>query len=179
MTSFFEYDLPFNEQEERVIGWAREALDLRHGDAGDPKGSIRGWGSSDDSPTDVLDLLLRVRQRSDRVDQLLANVTMAKSRAKRAHEEATFAAEIAKAEATKEYANSGRRREFASAKETDSEATLQSLEQLRTAHRAARLVSVTSEAYDVVNQIHWQLESIRKDLRATLHALQFESSLER
>ena len=175
MTELSEYDLPFDSMAERVTSWVAEALELRHGSAGDPKGSIRGVSA--DSPGEVMDLLLRVRSRSDRVDELLSKVTQAKFRAKRAKDEAAFSAEKAVMEATR--VHSTKRVEFSSGRERESEAKLDSFNELRVAHQADRLVSITSEAYEVINQIHWQLDSIRKDLRANLHALQFESSLER
>lgn len=119
-----------------------------------------------------------MRLRSDRVDELLAKVTQARGRVKRAEDQAKFAADLAYDEAAR--ANSiNRRAEFSSARERNADASLDSIQQKRQAHQAARLVSVASEAYEVVNQAHWSLESIRKDLRADLHSLQFESSLER
>lgn len=177
MTTLDELDIPLSTMEERVLGWVKEAIDLRHGDAGDPKGSIRGWGSAEDSIPEVQDLLLRVRARSDRVDELLAKATQAKARAKRAQDEAAFSADRAIMEATKTRA--ARRAEFSSGREREAEAKLDAFEERRLAHQAGRLVSVTAEAYEVINQIHWQLDAIRKDLRAILHALQFESGLER
>lgn len=171
------YDVPFAALEGAILGWVSEALDLRHGVAGDPKGRI-GTVRIEDGLREILDLLLRVRVRSDRVDELLAKVTQAKGRAKRAQDGAQFAADVAYDEATR--GNAARRTiEFSTGRERHADAALDSLEVRRTAHQAARLVSVTTEAYEVVNQVHWQLEGIRKDLRASLHAFQFESSLER
>lgn len=177
MTTLDELDIPLSGMEVRVQAWVKEAIELRHGDAGDPKGSIRGWGSSEDSISEVQDLLLRVRTRSDRVDELLAKSTQAKARAKRAQDEAAFSADRVLMEATTQRAS--RRAEFSSGREREAEAKLDAFEERRLAHQAGRLVSVTVEAYEVINQIHWQLDSIRKDLRAILHALQFESGLER
>lgn len=171
------YDIPFTAIEEQVLAWAREALDLRHGEAGDPQGRLAGVAVEHDH-REVMDYLRRVRARADRVDGLLSKVTQAKARAKRAQDQAQFAAEIAYDEATQN--NAARRtRDFVTREERKADAALDSLEQRRIAHHSARLVSVTAEAYEVVNQVHWQLEGIRKDLRAMLHALQFESSLER
>lgn len=172
-----ELEVPLSKVEERVVGWVKEALELRHGAAGDPKGSIRGWGSQEDSIPEVTDLLLRVRNRSDRVDELLAKATQAKSRARMAQDEAAFLADSALMQATTHRAT--KRAEFSSGKEREAEAKLDAFEERRLAHQSSRLVSVTSTAYEVINQVHWQLDAIRKDLRATLHALQFESGLER
>jgi hypothetical protein len=170
------HDIPFTGVEAAVVAWVHEALELRHGAAEDPNGPL-GYGPAEDSPSAWMAYLTRVRMRSDRVDELLSKVTQAKGRAKRAQDQAQFVADIAYDEAAR--VNAARRPEFSSARERHADASLDSLEQRRIAHHAARLVSVTAEAYEVVNQVHWQLDAIRKDARSTLHALQFESSLER
>ncbi len=175
MTELSEYDLPFDTMGERVTSWVAEALELRHGSAGDPQGPIRG--SAESSPSEIMDLLLRVRSRADRVDELLSKSTQAKFRARRAKDEAQFVADRKVMEATKHHAS--RRGDFSAGREREAEAKLDSFAELRVSHQADRLVSITIEAYEVINQVHWQLDAIRKDLRASLHALQFESSLER
>lgn len=176
MTTLSDYDQPFDQVGERVLAWVKEALELRHGAGGDPLGSIR------DAPTDTIEeiqnLLLRVRARSDRVDELLNKSTQAKYRAKRAQQDAAFAAANAVDRATSARA-SKRQQEFESGRERMADANLEAFEERRIAHQAERLVSVTTEGYEVIHGIHWQLDAIRKDLRAHLHALQFESSLER
>ena len=161
--------------EQTIFGWVAEALDLRHGEAGDPQGPLRG--SPQETPAEIMDLLRRVRARADRVDELLSKVTLARGRARRAKEEAAFAADRALMEATQQRA--ARRVEFSSAKEREADAKLDAFEERRVAYLRDRLVSVTNDAFEVVSQVHWQLDSIRKDLRASLHALQFESGLER
>lgn len=172
------YDVPFGKLESKVTAWVKEALDLRHGDAGDPNGPLRPVGM-DEGLHVVMDELVRVRSRSDRVDGLLAKVTQAKGRARRAQEGAAFAASQRYDEAQQQ--NSARRMpgSFTSREERNADAALAALEERRTAHQAERLVSVTAEAYDIINQIHWQLNAIRTDLRAQIHAIQFENSLER
>ena len=157
------------------MGWVTEALDLRHGAAGDPKGKLSEADPED--PRDMMDLLRRVRARADRVDGLLAAATRARGRARRAKTEAEFVAANELDKATSNRAS--RRQEFSSGREREAEAKLDTFEQRRLAHQAARLVDVTSEVHDVINQIHWQFDAMRKDLRASLHALQFEASLER
>ncbi len=172
-----EYDLPFTEVEQRVQDWVKEALDLRFKDAGDPEGPLNAL-EYDTMPTVMNALLLRVRQRSDRVDQLLMNVTRARARAKRVKATAIFNAEIAYDTAMQANANK-RTREFVTAAERNADAALDSLTQKRVAHHAQRAVDVTEEAYEVIKGVHWQLDAIRKDLRAAIHQLQFEAGLER
>lgn len=171
------YDIPFSELEARVLSWATEALELRHGVAEDPDG-VLGVPEDNADAQEVMHFLRRVRVRSDRVDFLLSRTTQAKARAKRAQEHAQFQADLAFDTAAQQN-GANRRQEFVTAMERKADANLDSLEQRRMAHHAARLVSITTEVHEVVNQVHWQLDAIRKDLRSTLHALQFESGLER
>ena len=161
--------------EAQIMAWVTETLELRHGEAGDPKGRLRG--AEQESIAEMTDLLLRVRARADRVDELLSKVTLARGRARRAKEEAAFAADQALMQATQ--IRAGQRVEFSSAAERAADAKLDSFNERRVAYLRDRLVSVTNDSYEVISQIHWQLDAIRKDLRAALHALQFESSLER
>lgn len=172
------YDIPFGKIESLVMSWVTEALDLRHGDAGDPQGALRAVGM-EEGLHGVLDELVRVRSRSDRVDGLLAKVTQARGRARRAKEHAEFIANQAYDSAQVD--NQARRlpNSFMTKEEKNADAALASLEERRASHQAERLVSITAEAYDVINQIHWQLNAIRTDLRALVHAIQFENSLER
>jgi hypothetical protein len=175
VTTLDDLDIPLSGVEKAVSAWVEESIELRHGAAGDPEGSIRNLHPEGVAETTAA--LIRVRARSDRLDELLTKATRAKARAKRAKDEAAFSADAALMKATAHRAT--RRAEFSSGREREAEAKLDAFEERRLAHQADRLVSVTSEAYEVINQIHWQLDSIRKDLRATLHALQFESGLER
>lgn len=172
------YDIPFGKVEAQVISWVTEALDLRHGDAGDPDGPLRATGM-DEGLHAVMNELVRTRSRSDRVDGLLAKATQAKGRARRAQEHAAFIASQAYDEAQVNNSNRRLPGSFLTKEERNADAALDSLEERRAAHQAERLVSITSEAYDVINQIHWQLNAIRTDLRAQIHAIQFENSLER
>ncbi len=164
------------EQEGLILAWVTEALELRHGTAGDPQGRLTAELAMDD-PALLRQELIRVRARSDRVEYLLASATQAKARAKRAEDGAKFEAQRAYDEAAR--MNSARRVEFSSAAERNAEASLDSFDQRRQAHLAARLVSVATEAYDVINQCARQLSDMRSDLRAAINAQRFESSLER
>lgn len=177
MSDLSVYDLPFTDLQKAVMGWAEEALELRHGSAGDPEGPLAPV-PRDMGPEVVDNMLFRARQRSDRVDELLSKVTMARARAKRAQDAAAFQADVSRDQALKKNSEN-RRVEFTTREERSANAALDSLEERRTAHEAARLVSITSEAYDIVSQVHWSLNGIRQDLRQQLASFQFESSLER
>lgn len=161
--------------EQQVLTWVTEVLDLRHGPAEDPAGPLRG--APQETVPEMVDLLLRIRTRSDRVDELLLKVIIARGRARRAKEAATFTADQALWIATQQRA--ARRVEFSSAREREADAKLDSFEERRLAYQRDRMVSVVNDAYEVISQVHWQLDAMRKDLRASLHAVQFESSIER
>lgn len=163
--------------EDQLLSWAAEAFELRHGEADDPDGKLVSVDPNDGIPA-VNHMLLRVRQRSDRVEFLLGKVTQARYRIRRAREQAKFEAEVAYDTAADTNAKA-RVREFVTREERHAEAALESLEQRREAHLAERRQSVADEAYEVVKQIDWQLSNMRTDLRASLHALHFESNLER
>lgn len=175
MTDLDVFDIQFPGFEKQVMLWVTEAIELRHGTAGDPEGSLSTGNES--TPAEALAFLRRVRQRADRVDELHVVIIRAKGRARRLQAEAAFHADTALTSAMVE--RGSKRVEFSSGRERESEAKLDSFDERRAAHQAARLVDVTSEAYDVINTIHWQLDAIRKDLRSTLNALQFEATLER
>lgn len=175
-----QYDVPYTDLEQSMIDWVQEALELRHGKGGDPEGKIKVIDPR--LGIDAMNsLLTRVRKRADRVDELLAHATMARGRFRRARDQAAFSAEIAYDEATSQNKENRARigeADFSTREERNAAANLLSLNEKRAAHEARRLVSVAEEAYDVISQIHWQLDAIRKDLRASLHSLQFESKLE-
>lgn len=169
------YDIPLSDMEKVLAKWATEAVEMRHGEAGDPDGKLST--GSDESPMEALQFLRRVRQRADRVDELLQAAKRARGRVRRALAEASFQADNAMD--TEIQKQAVKRVEFSAASERKVEAKLATFEKRREEHLARRLVDVAEESVDVINQMHWSLDAIRKDLRGTLHALQFESSLER
>jgi vacuolar-type H+-ATPase subunit I/STV1 len=163
--------------EEMLLLYVQEALDLRHSDADDPEGALTPVDPTEGHQA-VMHMLLRVRQRSDRSDFILARVTQLRARVRRARDEAKFEADLRYDQATDENART-RVKEYSTRDERHAAAALEALEEKRAAHLADRLVSVADEAYEVVKQIDFQFGSIRNELRAMLHALQFESTLER
>jgi hypothetical protein len=167
----------FSATEQRMVAWVAEALDLRHGAAGDPLGAIKPLEITD-GPDQVRLDLSRARLRQDRLDELLAAIRRARGRVSRARKNAANEAKEAYDRANQ--VNQSRRRvEFSSAKERDSDASLDSIEERRVAFQAERLESVAQECFDIINDAARQMGSLRDDLKATLRAFQFESSLER
>lgn len=156
------YDTPFSEVETRLVSWATEALDLRYGAAGDPKGRItlpeyvEGAGA-------FVDTLARVRIRLDRVSELRDKATQAKGRVSRAKAQAEFEAQRAFDEAMQRR-GATRQGSYTTAAEKNADAALDSFVQKRLAHQAERLVSVASEAKTVIDNAYWGLSSIREEL---------------
>lgn len=178
MTYLEKYDIPYNDLEQSIMDWVAEALELRHGDAGDPDGKLSN-PTLTAGPRPVVAMLRRVSQRADRVDELLAKATQARGRFRRARDEAQFSAEIAYDEATQRNKVRRDREAFESREERKAEAALASLNEKRAEHEARRLVSIAEEAHEIITQVHRQLDSIRQDLRTTLRTLQFEGNLDR
>jgi hypothetical protein len=171
-----QYDVPYNELEQSIMNWVTESLELRHGAGGDPEGKL-GSFNPNDGVRDLVFYLQRVTKRADRVAELLAKATMARGRFRRARDEATFTADIAYDEATQRNKSVRGIDNFTSREERNADAMLASLNEKRAAHEAKRLVSIAEEAYEVISQVHWQLDSMKKDVRSSIHAVQFESNL--
>lgn len=169
------HDLPLAGLEVTMNAWVEEALELRHGVAGDPEGSIKNVHP--ETPVEILQLLRRVRTRADRVDGLLSAITRARTRLNKVRDEAAFTAEARVIGATSEGAKN--RREFSSGNERQADAKLAAFNELRAQHQARTLANAAQGAYDVINQVSWQLGALRRELTDQIRALQFESSLER
>jgi hypothetical protein len=177
-TSIDDFDIPLSEIEKKVMDWAEEALELRHGAGEDPEGTLAaGFADLDvEHSREIISLMFRIRQRSDRVDYLASLALRAKGRALRAQNEAKFIASNKYDEAMS--SRSQTKREFTSSRELHANASLDSVDDRRLAHKAERLVSLTQESYEVINQIGWQLQRLRDDLKEMLRTLRFEHSLD-
>lgn len=177
MTDLSVFEVPFTDLEKRMLGWVEEALEMRHGAAGDPLGPLKPLDFSD-GPEAVRADLLRARMRQDRVDELLSTVMRARGRIDRVKREAAQQAQEAYDRANQD--NAARRRaSFTSAKERDSDANLDTIEQRRTAFEAERLASFADECERIIRNKSFELGGMRDDLKKVLAGLQFESSLER
>lgn len=163
--------------QKKLLKMAEEAIALRYEAGDDPEGPLTPLDTTA-SYTEVMHELYRTRMRADRIEHLMAKVTQVRGRLRRNRNEKKFEADMRHAAAMRE--NSARRsfESFSSAKERDSEASLDSFEQLRESHQAAKILDVADECHEVISKLYWQLSDIRKDLRALLHALEFQSTLE-
>lgn len=162
--------------EKKLLEWAEEALELRHGTGGDPEGKIFLL------PLEVgmykhVEMLQRVRIRLDRVEELQAKARQAKGRVVRMREQADFEASIAYDTAMQQQGAS-RVREYVTAAEKNADASLASLEKKREAHRLKRLESLTTEVLDVIGQCYWGLGKLREDILQLLKLQQFATTEE-
>jgi predicted S18 family serine protease len=174
----YQYDVPFDKLESSLMRWAEEAQDLAFGEGGDPDGRMDLLNLDWEDPKAIQQMLLRARLRSDRVAGLLAKATSAKHRAGRAQAKAAFEASLAYDTATDTNAQT-RTMEFSTRDERKAAANLESIEQQRVAHFSERTTDIATEVHTIVNQMHWHLNGVRKDLRAAIEEIQFEASLER
>lgn len=149
------------EIEDSLLAWATEALELRHGEAGDEEGRVSLPPFELGYPAAV-DMLQRVRQRLDRVEELQSKSRQVKGRVMRLREQAEFEASLAYDNAVATGAK--RYQEYAMADEKKADAHLASLTEKREAHRMKRLESIAAETLDVVTQCYWGLEKLREDL---------------
>lgn len=155
-----------------IEGYVREALDLRF--AGElPKPGLDG--------ALLTGLLLDVRQRLDRVEELLARALRIRGHARRQADHVSAVAEDALdgAIVRARTAPAIRGDEYSSAKERLAHANLQVLDERRAARAAAELAHHCDEAVDLLRLTQRGLESTRHDHLALLRALQFESTMDR
>ena len=156
------YDLPFEGTETAIIGWVEEALELRHGEAGDPDGRIE-LPAFETGRDGVLATLRRVRVRLDRLEELQAKSRQAKGRVSRVKANAEFEAQVEYDRAMQQRGNT-RVREYVTADEKRADAALDTIAQKRVVHQTNRLQSIADEAYDVVKGCYWGMDKIRTEL---------------
>lgn len=146
----------------QLLEWAEEALELRHGESDDVKGKV-GLPAFEAGQFVAVDMLQRVRVRLDRVEELQSKARQVKGRIARLREGAEFEANRAYAEAMQEQ-GARRIRDYVTAAEKNSDATLGSLQEKREAHQMKVTQSLADEVYDVVTQCYWGLEKLREDI---------------
>ncbi len=129
----------------------------------------------------LIQVLADIRRRMDRLDQLLANVSVVRGQVRRQSVAAKNEADDAWDEAAIRRRQQPVQRgdEFYSAREREAEANLATVGERRTARLAADTVSQIEEHYDTVRLFHRGLDRDRQDVHAMIRALSFESHLER
>lgn len=156
------HDLPLKGLEASVIEWVEEALELRHGEAGDPLGKLE-LPPFESGRESVLATLRRTRVRLDRVEELQAKSRQAKGRISRLRSNAEFEASMKYDEAMQKRANT-RMIDYVTADEKRADASLDTLAEKRALHQAKRLENVADEAYDIIKSCYWGLDKIRTEL---------------
>jgi hypothetical protein len=125
-----------------------------------------------------LDTLLDVRQRLDRIEELLVRAVQVRGVARRKAEHATAVADDAFDKAIHN-ARLGAAGEFTSAKERTAEANLDSLDTRREARSANLLAEYCDQHVELLKLTHRGLDSARHDLLTTMRVFHVESALER
>lgn len=169
-----KFDLPLSQLEEQMLSWVKEALDLRFAQNGGE------YLSTEHGSNPVLNGLLSVRGRLDRVEELLSMATRARGRVGRA-------VAVAKAvnddrwdvEVRAEGARPMRQGEFVAPREKYANANLETLNEKRDFRAAERLYSFADEAYEVIRTVYRGLDNVRQDHLAVIRHLSWESNLER
>ena len=166
--------------EKRLSALANEALELRFGAADDPLGPV-ALPNDLSNPQVVMDSLVRVRQRLDRVDYLLCQVMALRTAAKRGSDSAQAQADDAWDTAVMSIRNATVRRndDFTGPRERYAEANLATINQKRDA-RLANDTAYLADSYEqVVRHAQRGLDSLRYDHIAVLNGLNVLHYLER
>jgi hypothetical protein len=170
-------DEEYTKTESRILALVKEALELRHGAAEDPDGKITVPPYEAGNP-EARVVLLRVRQRLDRLEELSSIARQIHGRVSRNRAAAAFEAETAWNRAAR--ANAPVAREYSSAKEREADASLDAFEEKRRAFQAERLVSLTQESLEVIKDCLWGMRNIREELLTAIRSENWiESSIER
>lgn len=162
--------------ETELLGWAEEALELRHGEAGDPSGKV-GLPAYELGADGAMRMLSRIRIRLDRVEELQSKARQARGRIMRTRENADFEAQIAY-DTAMQTQGATRSKQYVTGQEKNADASLASLNEKRAAHQLRRLESVASEVLDVVGQCYWGLEKLREDVLQMMKLTQNLTSVE-
>lgn len=161
---------------EKLYGLLEEAVELRHGTANDPEGKLV-LPQYHEGPTPFVNVLLRARQRADRVEELLSSAKHVRQALLRVQREASDAAQDKLDEAL--VAGQATKAEYSTGMERRAEASLKSFAEKRAEREASRRVDAANHVVDALKDIHWGLSGLREDIRTILRTYQFESNLER
>lgn len=165
-----------DEIETQLYAWLAEAVSLRYEAAGDPDGVLR-MPAVELGPQPFLELLVRARQRQDRIEELMGKAHRVKSKLAIRQMDADQAAQEALDRAIDTRANN--RQEYEAFAERKAGASLDSFTEKRAAHAAKRRLAVADEVHKGISDIHWGLNGFRTDVRQILHSFQLEDNLSR
>lgn len=159
----------------RLYALLNEAVELRFGTANDPEGELHIPAYEVGNPEQFIHVLVRARQRADRVEFLLNQAKKIRNALAMRKREA----DDAEQDRLDQALSQGKKVEFKTRDETMAEARLQSFDERRAARLAARRAEVAHQVVEAINDIHWGLSGLRTDLREVLRSFQFESNMER
>jgi hypothetical protein len=151
-----------------------EALGLRSG---------LSLPSINQGPVEVLERLIDVRTRLDRVEELLSRAvrfrTAVRSRLKEASGslDEAWATKVAQPSARRRVASDGWG--GSAPRERYAEADLATLDEKRNVRRLEQWFDQVNDAVEVIRQAHRGLDTTRQDLHLILRAISVESALER
>lgn len=160
--------------ENKLESLVSEALSLRFEGVGLPPVSA--------APQEILESLLGVRKRMDRVEEILSTVIRVRSSVHRKAKALSNQAQDAwdqKVVALSRTSGRSLDGSFEGPRERYATAGQATLEQQMDAREAERLGSVVDEAHAVVNQSRWGLDSLRQDHLAMLRVSSLEMSVDR
>lgn len=172
MIDLAQYDLPLTEVESQLAAMVAEALGLRFQDT-------EGLALAVAGPQDLIQALVRVRARLDRLEELYTVSLRAKGRTVRAAQEATRIADEAWNAVSVASRQGHRRSDYVGAKEHYADNSIATLNEQRGAKQAHRLADYATEANEVIRLVHRGLDAYRSDILAIIRAKQFETHLER
>lgn len=133
----------------------------------------------DASTGELLDALLDVRRRLDRMEELLVTVLQLRGLAARTHTALRIQADDAWDEVAVRQRQAAVRDEYSSAKERAAAANLDVLD-LRRAERAGeRTLRLCDEAVESIRTRYRGASDVRQDILAVVRIRQFESAMER
>lgn len=127
----------------------------------------------------LLDCLLDIRQRLDRVEELYGNALRLRVEAHRQHTACRIVADDAWDAAAVGQRQSAVRDEYSSAKERTAATNLEVLDLRRAERKAEQLVRVCDAAVELIRLRHRGLADVRQDVLQIIRARQFESTLDR
>lgn len=149
-----------------------EAIELRYGSANDPQGPIR-LPDFEDGMSLFVDTLSRIRTRLDRVQELQSLSQRARARARRTVAQKEFEAQEAFDRSMQERSNRRSSASFSTKEEKNADASLDSFEQKREAHLAARTLDIANETLEVITSCYWGLSALREEVLTLMKSLQY------
>ena len=153
--------------------WLAQALELRQ-----QASAVLPAGSTGD-PHSVYQALMHLRGYLDRMETLLSYATGMTGSARRYARALADQADDAYDQAMVRQRRIGRQEEFISARERHADASLAAFQQQRAARQAQALRDEAEEITDRIRSAYRWADEARRDMRAALGHLAWESHLER